>query len=93
MIEDCFPSGSVKDGIGLSSMKRALLEIMVSGIAVTQQDVERYAKCTFLHTCMAHLSDCDAEEAINSTVKYLVDNEFVAVRKEKEVGRDFRLGL
>ena len=35
-----------------SSMKRAILEVIVSGVASTPQQVEKYASCTLLSVAM-----------------------------------------
>lgn len=41
-------SALVKNGSLTSSMKRALLEVIASGVALLASDVKLYAKCTFL---------------------------------------------
>ncbi len=41
-------SALLKDGSLTSSMKRAILEVVASGVALLASDVKLYAKCTFL---------------------------------------------
>ena len=66
------------------SLKRALLEVIAGGVATTPEEVERYAKCTYLHTCLSKLAECDAEGAIKLTMKFLLDNEFISLHCDKE---------
>ena len=63
-------------------MKRALLEVIAAGVAVTPSDVERYAKSSYLHVCLKVLTGVDADEAITSTIKFLLDNEFITVKSK-----------
>ena len=63
-----------------TSMKRALLEVIAAGVAVTPSDVERYAKSSYLHVCLEVLTGANADEAITSTMKFLLDNEFITVK-------------
>ena len=64
----------------LPGMKRALLEIIATGVASTRADVERYANCTYLKTCLAARKSCEPDAAIQNTIKYLVDHEFIRVK-------------
>ena len=64
-------------------MKRALLEIIAGGVASTPADVERYAACTFLNTCLAN-DKTDPAVAIKNTIKFLSENEFIRLQDEKE---------
>lgn len=65
------------------SMKRALLEVIAAGVAVTPADVERYAQSTYLHTCLSVLEAYDAEGAIHCTMKFLLENEFISLWNAK----------
>ena len=65
-----------------TSMKRALLEVIAAGVAVTPSDVERYAKSSYLHVCLEVFTGANADEAITSTMKFLLDNEFITVKSK-----------
>ena len=72
-----------KEGEGdIPGMKRALLEIIATGVASTRADVERYANCTYLKTCLAAEKDFDPNAAIQNTIQYLIENEFIRVKSE-----------
>ena len=49
-------------------MKRALLEIIAAGVASTRADVEKYAECTYLNTCLAAKQGFDATNSIKNTM-------------------------
>jgi DNA polymerase theta len=50
-----------QEGALTSSMKRALLEVIASGIATLPQDVHKYAQCTLLSKSMDMGLYVDAE--------------------------------
>ena len=56
-----------------SSMKRAILEVIVSGAATSVIDVERYASCTLLAAQLntVSISDC---------VQFLLDSQFIKLQ-------------
>ena len=56
-----------------SSMKRAILEVIVSGAATSVIDVERYANCTLLAAQLntVSISDC---------VQFLLDSQFIKLQ-------------
>ena len=72
------------------ALRRALLEVITSGAATTQVEVETYVKCTLLFAEMdrklsANASpDKDASTVaktlVKSTAEYLLTNEFIAMR-------------
>ncbi|XP_077462044.1 DNA polymerase theta [Stigmatopora argus] len=74
-----------------TSMLRAILEIIVGGVASTPQDVRLYASCSLL----AASAKCNSKEesmeicnkgAIEASVEWLMEHEFISVQKvgEKE---------
>ena len=71
----------------IPGMKRALLEIIATGVASTRADVERYANCTYLKTCLATRKDFNPDVAIQNTIQFLVENEFVRVKMNGENGK------
>lgn len=62
-------------------IKRALLEVIASGVVTRPQDVERYAACTFFASVPAQQDASDTEAVIKKTVKFLVEDEFVRLQK------------
>ncbi|XP_063250098.1 DNA polymerase theta [Prinia subflava] len=76
-----------REGGGVaSSMKRAILEIIVGGVANTPEDVQTYASCTLL---ASSLKESDWENGkgqdkaqagpIEACVAWLLENEFIQV--------------
>ncbi|XP_074856845.1 DNA polymerase theta isoform X1 [Carettochelys insculpta] len=76
-----------REGGGVtSSMIRAILEIIVAGVASTPEDVRIYASCTLL---AASLKDSEQESgreeeraqngAVEACVRWLLENEFIQV--------------
>ena len=66
-------------------MKRALLEIITGGIAVTPEDVAQYEKMTYFNTCLSELKNCDFKEVMGSTIDFLLDNEFITLQETEDV--------
>ncbi|XP_052244253.1 DNA polymerase theta-like [Dreissena polymorpha] len=73
-----------------SSMKRAILEVVVSGVAGCPRDVETYASCTLLASSMAGEGTSLCGEGsgqggtgnmIQESIQFLLDNEFVCMQK------------
>ena len=62
-------------------MKRALLEVIASGIVTRPQDVERYAACTFFASVPTQQEADDTDAVIKRTVQFLVENEFVRLQR------------
>ncbi|XP_022657138.1 DNA polymerase theta-like isoform X3 [Varroa destructor] len=76
------------------ALKRAILEIVASGVAKTLRDIEKYIKCTFLNECAQakvltsdDLAIIKGESAAHSTtnacIDYLVKNDFIKVSPEE----------
>ncbi|XP_076583956.1 DNA polymerase theta [Chaetodon auriga] len=82
-----------REGEGVTtSMLRAILEIIVGGVASTPQDVGLYASCSLLAASMK----CDGRKesndetnkgAIEACVEWLMDNEFISIQKEGQEER------
>ncbi|XP_042525596.1 DNA polymerase theta isoform X1 [Dipodomys spectabilis] len=69
-----------------ASMVRAILEIIVGGVASTSRDMQTYASCTFLAASMKEgkqgiqrNEDCVHLGAIEACVLWLLENEFIQV--------------
>ena len=84
-VRSCLQRGS---GIA-SSLKRAILEVIVSGAAKNVQDVENYATSTLLAASLAHDDVMNSDEtsasrtkSVHDCVQFLVDSEFVTRRTE-----------
>ncbi|XP_006884376.1 PREDICTED: DNA polymerase theta [Elephantulus edwardii] len=67
-----------------ASMIRAILEIIVGGVASTSQDMQNYASCTFLAASMKEgkqdlqrNQDAGQLGAIEACVRWLLENEFI----------------
>nr|XP_010298788.1 PREDICTED: DNA polymerase theta [Balearica regulorum gibbericeps] len=76
-----------REGEGVaSSMKRAILEIIVGGVANTPDDVQTYASCTLLASSLKE-NKWENEKAqdkaqtgpIEACVAWLVENEFIQI--------------
>uniref|UniRef100_UPI003AAA2B9C DNA polymerase theta n=1 Tax=Centroberyx gerrardi TaxID=166262 RepID=UPI003AAA2B9C len=89
-----------REGEGVTtSMLRAILEIIVGGVASTPQDVRLYASCTLLATSMkcdhspskgGVKTGSDAETnkgAIEACVEWLMENEFISIQKDGQEER------
>ena len=65
------------------NISRAILEVIVSGVACTPIEVEKYASCTLLSVSMSsNVSDSSqiTDSAINSCIKFLEDQEFIRLQ-------------
>nr|XP_015918489.1 DNA polymerase theta isoform X2 [Parasteatoda tepidariorum]XP_015918490.1 DNA polymerase theta isoform X2 [Parasteatoda tepidariorum]XP_042897300.1 DNA polymerase theta isoform X2 [Parasteatoda tepidariorum] len=64
-----------------SSLKRALIEVIASGVASTRDEVLQYASCTLLCAAIAKESedstDNTLESSIDKCLNYLVDNDII----------------
>ncbi|KAG7485315.1 DNA polymerase theta [Solea senegalensis] len=82
-----------REGEGVTtSMLRAILEIIVGGVASTPQDVKSYASCSLLAASMK----CDGSNksneetnkgAIEACVEWLMENEFISIQKDGQEER------
>uniref|UniRef100_A0A672JB02 DNA polymerase theta n=1 Tax=Salarias fasciatus TaxID=181472 RepID=A0A672JB02_SALFA len=77
-----------REGEGVTtSMLRAILEIIVGGVASSPQDVRLYASCSLLAASMKHESKNKSNEesnkgAIEACVEWLMENEFISIQKD-----------
>jgi len=69
-------------------IKRALLEVLASGVVTRPQDVERYAACTFFASVPKQPEANDTDSVIKGTVQFLVENEFIRLQKCDDKRRD-----
>ncbi|XP_041642292.1 DNA polymerase theta isoform X2 [Cheilinus undulatus] len=82
-----------REGEGVTtSMLRAILEIIVGGVASTPHDVKLYASCSLLAASMKCDSKKESNEetnkgAIEASVEWLIENEFISIQRE---GREER---
>ncbi|KAK2816995.1 hypothetical protein Q5P01_025186 [Channa striata] len=82
-----------KEGEGVTtSMLRAILEIIVGGVASTPQDVRLYASCSLLAASMTCDGKKDSNEetnkgAIEASVEWLMENEFISIQKDGQEER------
>ncbi|XP_043076751.1 DNA polymerase theta [Puntigrus tetrazona] len=85
-----------REGEGITtSMLRAILEIIVGGVASSPQDVKMYASCTLLAASIAVEQPREEETktearnkgAIDACIDWLMDNEFINIQKEGDVER------
>ncbi|KAM4794649.1 DNA polymerase theta [Rhinophrynus dorsalis] len=80
-----------KEGVGVTgSMIRAILEIIVGGVADTPDDVRVYASCTLLASSMQQMEEEQNEGqeggAIEACVEWLLRNEFIQKLEEDRAG-------
>ncbi|XP_060619374.2 DNA polymerase theta [Anolis sagrei] len=75
-----------QEGEGItSSMVRAILEIIVSGVADSPEDIQHYASCTLLGASLKNMQDIEREEErmclgpIDASVQWLLENEFIRI--------------
>ncbi|XP_006825052.1 uncharacterized protein LOC100373645 [Saccoglossus kowalevskii] len=66
-----------------SSMKRAILEVIVSGVATSPSDVDKYASCTLLAASLTTSESTSNFGSIQNCIKFLVDNEFIRLHQVK----------
>ncbi|KAG8014817.1 DNA polymerase theta [Nibea albiflora] len=82
-----------REGEGVTtSMLRAILEIIVGGVASTPLDVRLYASCSLLAASMKcdgkkELNEETNKGAIEACVEWLIDNEFISIQKDGEEER------
>ncbi|XP_034713616.1 DNA polymerase theta isoform X2 [Etheostoma cragini] len=82
-----------REGEGVTtSMLRAILEIIVGGVASTPQDVRLYALCSLLAASMKcegrqELNEETNKGAIEACVEWLMENEFISIQKDGQEER------
>ncbi|KAM6474903.1 DNA polymerase theta isoform 1-T1 [Liasis olivaceus] len=84
-----------------SSMLRAILEIIASGVASSSEDIQSYASCTLLAASLRDFQDNRREQdnicdgSIEACVKWLLEKEFIMISVSdvgKEIYRPTHLG-
>ncbi|XP_037904628.1 DNA polymerase theta [Hermetia illucens] len=66
-------------------LKRALLEVLSSGIANTKDDVHNFLECTLLHIQNSHDSKLDKEkDPLNDSLQFLIEYEFIRLQMNEE---------
>ncbi|GFY64631.1 DNA polymerase theta [Trichonephila inaurata madagascariensis] len=68
-----------------SSLKRALIEVIASGVASSQKEVLEYVSCTLLYASLAaenETSNSNVEGSIEKCIEYLVDNDIIFKNEE-----------
>uniref|UniRef100_A0A670JQ90 DNA polymerase theta n=1 Tax=Podarcis muralis TaxID=64176 RepID=A0A670JQ90_PODMU len=75
-----------QEGEGItSSMIRAILEIIVNGVASSPEDIQSYASCTLFGASLKDFTDNGTEQernchgSIDACVKWLLKNEFILI--------------
>ncbi|CAH1799446.1 unnamed protein product, partial [Owenia fusiformis] len=63
-----------------SSMKRAILEVVVSGVASSPEEVTTYARCTMLSASLQEEEKGHAFHSIDACIQFLKENEFVNLK-------------
>ncbi|XP_037326928.2 DNA polymerase theta [Pungitius pungitius] len=82
-----------REGDGVTtSMLRAILEIIVGGVASTPQDVRSYALCSLLAASIKSNGKKEPTEdtnkgAIEACVEWLMENEFISIQKDGQEER------
>ncbi|CAL1266804.1 unnamed protein product [Larinioides sclopetarius] len=68
-----------------SSLKRALIEVIASGVASSQKEVQQYISCTLLYASIAAENEKfgnNVESSIEKCIEYLVDNDIIFKNEE-----------
>lgn len=75
-----------------NGIKRALLEVIASGVATTPAHVQRYASCTFYVSSKAQENGENTQSIITNTLRYLVKHEFISLKKTGgDTGTNFKV--
>ncbi|XP_048459045.1 DNA polymerase theta [Rhincodon typus] len=82
-----------KEGEGVTtSMIRAILEIIVGGVASTPEDVRVYASCTLLAASVQGTEVTSIQgNAIEDSIQYLMENELIQILEEDQEGEKTQL--
>ncbi|XP_072116401.1 DNA polymerase theta [Mobula birostris] len=82
-----------EEGEGITtSMIRAILEIIVSGVASTPEDVRVYTSCTLLAASALESEVTSIQgNAIEDSIEYLMENEFIQILEEDRDGDKIQL--
>ncbi|XP_051870212.1 DNA polymerase theta [Pristis pectinata] len=75
-----------------TSMIRAILEIIVSGVASTPEDVRVYTSCTLLAASALESEVTSIQgNTIDDSIEYLMENEFIQILEEDREGDKIQL--
>ncbi|ESO92507.1 hypothetical protein LOTGIDRAFT_120568 [Lottia gigantea] len=74
----------IKDNELSTSFKRAVLEVVASGVAQSPNDVGEYVACTMLSASLENGPSETTSTLIDSCLDFLQDNEFVTLKKNTE---------
>ncbi|XP_036322893.1 DNA polymerase theta isoform X2 [Rhagoletis pomonella] len=92
--EDLKPIFSCLEQESSTHLKRALLEVISSGVATTKDDIANFVKCTLL-SAEKQLSEQGKDNSedgdnlfITDAVKFLVEYEFVRLQVDSETNRE-----
>ncbi|EDW42404.1 DNA polymerase theta [Drosophila sechellia] len=90
VLSDLQPITSCLDMDGSTHLKRALLEVISSGVANTKEDIDFFVNCTLLSAEKAfHAKEKPPDEEpdanyINDALDFLVEYEFVRLQRNEE---------
>ena len=97
LIQSCLcsqrrPSSRKGTKSNLSAMKRALLEVIVSGTATTEQDIKLYVSCTLYFSQLEkNVSELPAKnhtdlasEPLHETLSFLLQSDFISTRTKPD---------
>lgn len=73
---------------GAGKLKRAILEVVASGVASTPEDIDLFTKCTLL-AVEGENSDINLSNPINDAVLFLKENEFIRLQKQEDGSEKF----
>lgn len=66
---------------GAGKLKRAILEVIASGVATTPEDITLFTNCTLLAAGLEENMGID--NPIEQSVEFLIQNEFIRLQKEE----------
>ncbi|KAH8358548.1 hypothetical protein KR093_000848, partial [Drosophila rubida] len=84
------PIRSCLDMDGSTHLKRALLEVISSGVASTREDIDNFVNCTLLSAQNSLRDEQQAEEQeddtnnINDALDFLIEYEFIRLQTDEE---------
>lgn len=99
----CVQNGTTKSKASngeFSALKRALLEVIVSGVATSDQGIRTYMSCTLHHAELASSSLNEASgddhvtvlnKPLDATLEFLLQNDFISSRAKADPGSSSEL--
>ncbi|XP_039301076.1 DNA polymerase theta [Nilaparvata lugens] len=80
---------AVRSCLGLgdlsSSLKRAVLEVIASGVVSSLSDVEEYTACTLFAACHRTEPSNSMDEPISACLNFLKSNEFITISDDGQI--------